>query len=345
MEKKSKSESGENNFQETAEERAADSNDSSKSSGKIWMIATLVLAVGLVIILGALYSGYSLPGLSGATGNFVKGDEAGGKLVEFLNTRTGGGVTYISSEDLGGNLYQVTVAYQGQNVPVFITKDGKYFVQGAIPLEAGAEDPTQQTPTTPETPQEIAKSDKPAVELFVMTHCPYGTQAEKGFIPVVNTLSKNADVKVRFVHYFMHGDKEEQETYNQLCIREEQSDKYMTYLSCFLEAGDTAGCLTKANIDKTKLNTCLSNSAAKAKEYYKKDSELSQKYGVEGSPTLVINGVIANSGRDSASLLKTACSGFNTEPSGCSQKLSTASPAPGFGTADAPAGSATDAQC
>ena len=80
----------------------------------------------------------------------------------------------------------------------------------------------------------------------------------------------------------MHGDKEEAETYNQVCIREEQSAKYLDYLTCFLEDGNSARCLTKAGVDQTKLNVCLSTN--KSKEYYAQDSALSQEYGVQGSP-------------------------------------------------------------
>jgi hypothetical protein len=55
------------------------------------------------------------------------------------------------------------------------------------------------------------------------------------------------------------------------------------------------------------------------------------KYGVQGSPTLVINGAQISSGRDSAGLLKTICSAFNTAPSECQKQLSSASPSAGFG--------------
>jgi hypothetical protein len=67
------------------------------------------------------------------------------------------------------------------------------------------------------------------------------------------------------------------------------------------------------------------------------------KYGVGGSPTLVINGVEAQTNRDSASLLATICSGFKTAPAECQKKLSSDQPAPGFGTGTAAAGS--DASC
>jgi glutaredoxin len=192
-----------------------------------------------------------------------------------------------------------------------------------------------------ESSTEVIKSDKPTVELFVMTHCPYGTQAEKGFIPAIKNLGSSIDAQVRFVHYFMHGDTEEAETYNQVCIREEQSAKYLDYLTCFLEDGNTTRCIKKVGIDQAKVNKCVSS--GKAKEYYSFDSQLSEGYGVQGSPTLVINGVQISSGRDAASMLDSICGTFNNAPSTCGASLSSTSPSPGFGTGTT--SGSTSAQC
>ena len=297
-----------------------------------WMGSTFVLGIAAIILLAVLF----YPKI---TGNVVSGSNAGASLVDYLNTRTGGGVSFVSAEPMGSNLYSVMVSYQNQTIPVYVSKDGKYFVQGAVPIAEDVVSPTDNNQPT-QQPANVPKSDKPKVELFVMTHCPYGTQAEKGMIPAIKALGTSADAKVRFVHYFMHGEKEELETYNQVCIREEQSAKYLDYLSCFLEDGDSARCIKKVGIDQAKLNNCLSNDKKKAKEYYEVDKALSNQYGVQGSPTLVINGVEASSGRDSASFLAAICSAFNTPGTACSQQLSSASPSPGFGTAVAASGSA-----
>jgi Cys-rich repeat protein len=326
-------------------------NDTHHSSKKynVWMVVSIILAVAVIVLLFFMLRG-------GVTGNAIKGEDAGKKLVDFLNLRTGGGVEYISYEDKG-DIYAVSVSYQGQNIPVYITKDGEYFVQAPVSLsnetttakpECTTDDDCQSGETCQSgycvaPPKEVPKSDKPKVELFVMTYCPYGTQAEKGVIPAIKALGTKVDAKIRFVHYFMHGDKEEQETYTQVCIREEQNAKFLPYLECFLEDGDSARCLTKAGIDKTKLNTCLADGNKTAKVYYEKDKTLSNGYGVQGSPTLIINGVETDQfGRDrsSSNALKIICSAFNTSPkTECSKTLSTASPSSGFGTAASTSGS------
>jgi protein-disulfide isomerase len=304
-----------------------------------WMVSTLFFGIITLVLFVIVLRG-------GITGSFVKdgslnsqilsGEEAGAKLVEFLNVRTGGGVTFVSVEELGDNLYSVTVEYKNEQVPVFVTKDGDYFMQAAVSLDAAAQQLPSQEPEIPEAP----KSDKPRVELFIMTHCPYGTQAAKGIIPALKALGSDFDGNIRFVHYFMH-DGESEETPVQVCLREEQSDKYLDYLACFLEDGNGKRCLDKVKVDKEKLDACL---GTKADEYYNEDSTLSQNYGVRGSPTLVINGVIINSDRSPDAYLRTICSSFSEAPEACSQQLDTASPVPGFGYGAASAGS-TAAYC
>lgn len=183
----------------------------------------------------------------------------------------------------------------------------------------------------------LVKSDKPVVEVFVMTYCPYGTQIEKGLLPVIKTLGDAADIQIKFVSYTMHGVKEFTENLTQYCINKEQPTKFWPYLECFLKEADSAGCLTAGGVDVAKVNACTT---ATTNEYklvstgtdFPLDKDANVKYGVQGSPTLVINGVEANSGRDSASLLKMICSAFNTPPAACSTVLSSATPAPGFGT-------------
>jgi len=287
-----------------------------KADGNPWKIASIIFGVAVLVLLYLNFNG-------GITGNVISESDAGERLVTYLNARTGGGVSFISAEDVG-DLYEVTVSYQGDEIPVYITKDGGYFVQGAVPIMGAIAEPTQ---AQEQPPQNIPKSNNPLVELFIMTHCPYGTQSEKGIIPVLELLGDKIEGEIRFVHYFMH-EPEETETPRQVCIREEQSDKWLDYLKCFLEDGDGGRCLVKAKIDKTKLNSCIENNAD---GYYAEDSELSQGYGVRGSPSLIINGQQANSGRDSANYLATICSAFTEQPEECNEQLSSQSPSPGFG--------------
>ena len=224
-----------------------------------------------------------------------------------------------------------------------MTRDGKFLIMpnGIIEiekLEAAAKSLTHSQSSKESSNQEIPKSEKPKVELFVMTYCPFGMQSEKGIIPIFELFEEKIDSKIRFVHYFMHGKNEEEETYRQVCIREEQQSKYIDYLKCFLDAGESEKCIEKVNINKVKLDSCIKG---RAQQYYSEDAELSKKYGVRGSPTLVINGVIVQSGRSQAAYLLTICSTFVSPPEECEESVSNITPSPGFGyrTASSSSGS------
>lgn len=331
-----------------------------KARSNPWMISTVVLGVALVALLVFSYGGF-------ASGQTVGADAAAKKVIEFINANPQlGSQVELSKVAREGQLYRVDVKYQGQEVPVYATLDGKYLVSNVVPLSADAQaatgTDTTQTPAT-QTATSVPKTDKPHVELFVMSYCPYGTQIEKGILPVVDTLKDSIDFDVKFVYYAMHGEKEVKENLQQYCIQKEQEPKYNAYLTCFLKNSDSATCLTEAKIDTKKLNTCI---AASDKEFKVTDNFNNQaswlsgqfplfdinkadneKYQVAGSPTLIINGVESQSARDSASLLKTICDSFTTAPAACQTQLSSASPSPGFGTATmaASATAANAAQC
>ena len=182
------------------------------------------------------------------------------------------------------------------------------------------------------------KTDKPKVELFVMSYCPFGTQAEKWILPVVNLLKNKIDFKIKFVNYSMHGKKEIDENNLQYCIQKEEPTKYNTYLTCFLNAWKQKDCITKAKLDMKKENACIENvkKQFKTEENYNNQAswlngrfpryevynDLNIKYWVQGSPTLVINWIKVESGRSPQAYLKTICSAFKNPPKECNQQLS-----------------------
>ncbi len=94
-----------------------------------WRLFSFVLIIVIIVLL--IYEG----GFTGFTfGKTLSGESAGKKLVDFLNTQGTGDISYVSSKDLG-NLYEITVSYDNQLIPIYITKDGKYFVQALVPLD------------------------------------------------------------------------------------------------------------------------------------------------------------------------------------------------------------------
>ena len=313
-----------------------------------WMIASMIL----IVLLGA-----SLMFGSGITGAVISEDDAGQQAVDYLNNVVGVKAELVGITDSNG-LYNIRMMIQDSPYVLYMSKDGNLLFPQVFDLDQELGEVQQPQPQAQPQQPDVPKSDKPVVDVFIMSECPYGTQIEKGIIPVVETLGDKIDFNLRFVYYAMHGEPEIVEQTNQYCIQKEQNDKFLDYLKCYLVAGDGESCLTEANIDTNKMETCY---AAADSEFsitanlndqasylsgrfplYNVDKTLNERYQIGGSPSLVINGATVQAGRDSASLLNAICSSFNNAPSECDTQLSSAPPSPGFGSGT---GSATDEQC
>ena len=318
-----------------------------------WILGTLVFGILTILLLLGNF------GTAGA----ISKDVAGQNFVDYINARGGSQIEYLDAVAFGSSLYEVSVSANGKTVPAHITADGKYFVQIISTLEDNEEVEEKENPS--EGALDLPKSDKPVVELFIMSHCPYGTQAEKGMLPVVELLGDKIDFELRFVYYAMHptsGEVEEQ--LNQYCIQGEQEELFNDYLTCFLgktgTPDDGAACVSEVGVNKAKMTACtakadsefnvLANLEDKSSwlsgryPMFDIHKDLNTQYDIGGSPTLVVNGKQASSGRAPANYLDAICQAFNVAPEECDESLSSASYNPGFGWSEASSGS-TDAQC
>lgn len=342
----------ENKVEDVSELAQESSKEKTNSLGKLrenpWMVSTFVFVIASVVLLIVMLSGNSV------TGNVVSESDIGAQAVDFINNQLlqGQGTVSLVSVSEEANLYKVLVDYSGQQVPAYFTKDGQYFVgTQLVPLTGNAVN-TQDTET--QTPEEIPKSDKPVLDLFVFTYCPYGTQSEKGLIPVYNLLKNKVDFNIKFIGA-MHGAHEQTESYRQLCIQKIYGkDKLFSYIDKFVASSAIGSCngvetcsdplveaiMSQLGIDKNQVNTCMKNDA---KELYDAEVANAEALGVSGSPTFIINGVQSSNGRNPAAILTAVCSAFNTAPSECSQTLSSTNPSAGFGssTSDSSASSAS----
>ncbi len=317
---------------------------------------TLPILLVIVLVVIALFS-YQKPVKN------LSQEEAKAKAEQFINTYllSGGNKATIKEITEEYGLYKLKIDIVSSVVDSYLSRDGKLFFPQALDVEKMSnEKPNQAASGEQAAPvaEVTKKSDKPNVELFVMSHCPYGTQMEKGLLPAVAALGNKIDFQIKFNSYAMHGEKELKEQLNQYCIQKEQLPKFSGYLKCFLESSDSAACVSSTGVDKAKMEACASKTDKQYKvidnfnnkvgyqgsfpgfDIYKADNE---KYNVGGSPTLIVNGEQVSSGRDSASLLKAICSAFNNQPKECQAALSSASPAPGFGSGTQEAGAAAAA--
>jgi glutaredoxin len=200
------------------------------------------------------------------------------------------------------------------------------------------------TQTAAETPAPV-KSARPVVDLYVMSYCPYGTQAETVMRPVVDLLGSRADIRVRYITTVtgstidsvdsLHGAPEAQEDLRQACINKYYPEKFWPYLSAFnsacypswQDAAALAACrkntTASLGIDQQTIDTCAGGAEGIA--LLKADEAACDRDRATASPMLFINGVKYSGARTPEAFKQAICNSFETAPSECSTVLSSTS--------------------
>lgn len=309
------------------------------------LLPVSIIIAGMIIGGVLFYSRQTCPSL-GKVEKLLTSQEAVQKAIDFINKNMmseGQTASLVSAQEESG-LYQFKVKIGEQEFKSYVTRDGKIlFPNAGIDLDF-----SPFTAQEPEVQEEITKRDTPDVKVFVMSYCPFGLQAMKMFLPVYDLLQDKAEMELYFVDYIMHEKQEIDENLRIYCVQKEQEEKFYNYLNCFVKDGDFEKCLGEAKIDKTKLNNCVAETDKEYKvtEQYNDKStwlngnfpkfdihtDLNKKYGVRGSPTVVLNDIVVNiSPRSPENFKKTICQAFVSEPEECSRVLSEKTPSPGFG--------------
>ena len=98
-----------------------------------------------------------------------------------------------------------------------------------------------------------------------------------------------------------------------------------------MKDGDSEKCLNENKVNKNELEGCMVSTGI---DYAKEDFELMNKYGITGSPTLILDGKRVSEfdfgGRMAEAVKQLICSAFATQPKECSQQLETAQAATSF---------------
>jgi hypothetical protein len=338
-------------------------------------ILIAVAVIGIAVTGGLIYlnsnPGFSFPVIFG-----MSDSQIAQKAIDYINSNNlASSPASLVSAVAESGLVKVKIKIGDTEFDSYATRDGKLlFPQAFDMIGKASTDAAGQSPSPAQTAEEIIasiqKSDKPTLEAFVVARCPFGLQMQRMIADAVKNIPSLAQyVKVEYFGSVsgntitsMHGDAEAQENLRQICIREEQPAKYWNYVSCQMKTGDTAGCQTSTGINSTALTACVST-PSRGVAYAQKDFDLATKYGVTGSPTLVVNGLtvpeytsdnqpVFGSARSSDEIKTIVCDASNTQSAFCSTKLNTAQAATSFSqtyAADSAAASgnsgATGANC
>jgi len=282
--------------------------------------------------------------------------QAGEKAVAYIKDNMKLEASLVSAGEESG-MYKIRIKIKDQEFDSYVTKDGRLLFPNAIDLEQKISQPTPQ-PTKKLSCADIKKSEQPLLEAFVVSKCPFGLQMIRVLNEIVKKIpSLKQYIKVEYLGSIkdgkvtsMHGDEEAQENKRQVCLREEQPEKFWSYLDCHIKKGKVDECLK--GVDTNRLKNCLDKRAA---DYLKDDFANQDKYQISGSPTLVLNGVkIDEKGfsqgenltmRSARMVEKLLCCGFQKEPSSCSQQLTSQEAATSFSESYSPSESAGSGSC
>lgn len=234
----------------------------------------------------------------------------------------------------------------------YITRDGKILFTSGIKLENLSIPAQSNQPQTKKlTCADLSKSENPNLIAFVVSQCPFGLQMQRVFKKAIEELPDlQSFLEIKYIGSInnnkinsMHGDNEAQENLRQICIREEQKDKYWLYVSCYMKEGKGDECLKTALIDLEKLNGCISD-VERGIKYAKADFDLANKFNVGGSPTLLLNEkqIVSEfdfGGRTAEAIKQIVCCGGATKPDFCQKEISKENIATSFSKEDVVSGS------
>ena len=150
----------------------------------------------------------------------------------------------------------------------------------------------------------VSRIGKPTLELFVMSYCPYGVQAEEQLIPIVKKFGDKINFRMQFIaeekeasstqditpFVSLHGYLEVAENIRQLLIAEEYPDRYLDYILCRGKKLDKSweDCAQKLGIDVAKIQALFDT--PEAEQLFRENIERAAALGIKASPTILIDG-------------------------------------------------------
>jgi glutaredoxin len=259
-------------------------------------------------------------------------DDAKAKVEQFI--KDNGGQATVKDVTEEGGLYKVIVNANNQDIPTYVSKDGTKFFPQAIDFVEAEKQAADAKKQQEESSKPAPKNDKPVVDLYVMSFCPYGNKAEDTIKPVYNLLKNKVDFNFHYIVTVdgsnitsLHGQKEVDQDERETCVLKnygkDQWINFATYVNA--KCGSDGSCweagAKSLGIDTAKISACVSSQGS---SLMKTNADASNAAKASGSPTLIINGqnsqAVYGYG-DSEAYKKAICDAFNTAPAECSKTL------------------------
>jgi len=299
------------------------------------------LLIVFALVAAAVYWSVSAPPKSNPSEEKVKAitqEEAKTKIEKFINENlmSEGTQATIKEVSLEGDLYKVLVDIgNGQIITSYLTKDGQKFFPQVMNIQEIEKQKAEAKKQEEEASKPAPKSDKPEVDLYVMSFCPYGNKAEDTLKPVYNLLKDKVNFNFHYIVAVeggniqsLHGQKEVDQNEREACVLKNYGKdawmNFVTYVNS--KCGSDGSCweagAKSLSIDTAKISACVSSDGL---ALMKENADASSMAGANGSPTLVINGKTTKTVYqygNSEAYKKAICDAFNTAPAECSAPLS-----------------------
>lgn len=163
------------------------------------------------------------------------------------------------------------------------------------------------------------------LDLFVMSHCPYGAKALVATADVVGAFGDDIDVDVHFIGSdrggtlsSMHGQTEVDEDIREACAQEKYPKKhqFLDYMACIsrdYKTVDWKDCAKEAKMDTAVIEKCV---AGEGPDLVRKSFASAAELGISSSPTFLVNNKRTFNAIEAPALQKEYCTD-NPSLAGC----------------------------
>lgn len=171
--------------------------------------------------------------------------------------------------------------------------------------------------------QDWSFDDKPTLELYVMSQCPYGVQAEDAILPAMKDLGNDIELKVDYIATnlgdgnfdSLHGMPEVLGNIAQLCVKEHDNENFIDFVLCMNKNAKAIpqnwqSCSESLELDTPKIAECYAGD--EGKELLADSLERAESAGASGSPTIFVNGEAYKGARDGFAISQLLCDGVDS---------------------------------
>ena len=187
---------------------------------------------------------------------------------------------------------------------------------------------------------------KKTLDVFVMSHCPYGTKALLATKEFADTFGANATVNVHFIGdgaagklTSMHGPEEVTDDLREVCAIQHygKANKFLDFLACRSKdlKADWKDCTGKNGIATDVIQKCAEGDEGQT--LLAASFETSSKLAIQASPTFLLNNRETFNAGDAASIASSFCKA-NPGLAGCDKHLSATAPTQAAGGGGAACG-------